>query len=197
MKNKRLIFGIIFLVAGLTLISVPLYYEIQHDKEVRALEEALSLISKSNGDSVDLSVIENLSFSEEEITQIMELEIPSINLKQKILGETTEDNLKVALTQLKKDQTPGTGNFTIAGHRGYRGDRHFSRLPQVSIGDEVFLHTGKQTFIYQITKTKVIEPTFVEILDNHQEKNEITMITCTISGLDRIAVVGELIEIID
>ncbi|MCJ8008827.1 class D sortase [Lederbergia wuyishanensis] len=194
MKNAKLIVGLVFLTAGLTFISIPLYYEWQQGKELRALEEALFLISEGNSESVDLSSIDNLSFTEDQLKDVMELEIPSINLKQKILGETTEENLRVALTQLKKDQTPGVGNFTIAGHRGYRGERHFSRLPQVSIGDKVFLHTDKQTFVYKVTNTEVIDPSYVEILDDHQEKKEITMITCTKSGLDRIVVIAELIE---
>ncbi|MBS4220695.1 sortase [Bacillus sp. FJAT-49711] len=194
MKNAKLIVGLVFLAAGLTFISIPLYYEWQQGKELRALEEALSLISEGNGESVDLSSIDNLSFTEDQLKDVMELEIPSINLKQKILVETTEENLRVALTQLKKNQSPGIGNFTVAGHRGYRGERHFSRLPQVSIGDKVFLHTEKQTFVYQVTNREVIDPSYVEILDNHQGKKEITMITCTKSGFDRIAVVGELID---
>ncbi|MBS4202393.1 sortase [Bacillus sp. FJAT-49732] len=197
MKNAKLIVGLVFLTAGLTFISIPLYYEWQQGKELRALEEALSLISEGSGESANLSSIDHLSFTEDQLKDVMELEIPSINLKQKILGETTEENLRVALTQLKKDQSPGMGNFTVAGHRGYRGERHFSRLPQVSIGDKVFLHTDKQTFVYQVTSTEVIDPSYVEILDNHQGKKEITMITCTRSGIDRIAVVGELIDKID
>ncbi|MBW8351791.1 sortase [Bacillus sp. IITD106] len=192
MKNAKLIAGLVFLAAGLTFISIPLYYEWQQGRELRALEEALSLISER--ESVDLSSIDHLSYTEDQLKDVMELEIPSINLKQKILGETTEENLRVALTQLKKDQSPGIGNFTVAGHRGYRGERHFSRLPQVSIGDKVFLHRDKQTFVYQITSTRVIDPSYVEILNDHQEKKEITMITCTKSGLERIAVIGELIE---
>ncbi|MEK3888751.1 class D sortase [Bacillus sp. FSL K6-3431] len=197
MKNAKLMIGIVFSLAGLTLISIPLYHEWQQGKELRALENALSLISESEEEQVFLSEIDNLSFTEEQVKGVLELEIPSIELKQKILGETTEKNLNIALTQIKKYQVPGSGNFTIAGHRGYRDKRLFSRLPKVNVGEKVYLHAGNQLFVYEVTSSKEIDPSKVEILDDHQDKNEITMITCTVSGSDRIAVKGELIETID
>lgn len=55
-------------------------------------------------------------------------------MNQLVLDETTDENLNITLTQIKKDQTPGVGNFTIAGHRGYRDGRHFSNLSKVPIG---------------------------------------------------------------
>ncbi|MBA4538136.1 class D sortase [Bacillus aquiflavi] len=196
MKKIKSLIGVVFLLVGLTLISIPLYYEWQQGKELKAMEEALSLISESNDEATDLSKIDNLTFTENELNGVLELEIPSIDLKQKVLAETTEKNLNVALTQIKRDQSPGEGNFAIAGHRGYRGDRHFRHLPDVSIGEKVYLHAEDGTYVYRVTSSKVIKPTNVEVLVDDREKKEITMITCTVSGENRIAVKGELIEII-
>lgn len=175
------------LFTGIILVSIPLYYEWQHGKEVRALEEALSLIS-------DYDQIEDISFTIDELHAVLELEIPSIELKQKVLSETTEENLKLALTQLKKNQRPGHGNFAIAGHRGYRGNRHFSRLPDVNVGDKVLLHTKEETFVYKVTDISIIEPTDVGVLDNQDGKSELTLITCTRSGKQRVAVRSILVE---
>lgn len=194
MKNAKLIIGMMFLLVGFILIFIPLYQEWQQAKELRALESALSLISESGDNEVDLSKIDNLSLTEEQLKEVLELEIPSIGLKQKVLAETTEDNLSIALTQIKKDQTPGIGNFTIAGHRGYRDKRHFSRLPKLKIGEKVYLYASSKTFVYEVTSSEQIDPTEVKVLDDQEDKNEITMITCTVSGAERIAVKGELIE---
>ncbi|MBA4538666.1 sortase [Bacillus aquiflavi] len=196
MKTIKSIFGLLFLLTGLTFLSIPPYYEWQQGKELRALEKALNLLTEESTDDIDLSEIENLSFSEEQLKKVLELEIPSIDLKQKVLAETTEENLKVALTQLKKNQIPGKGNFVIVGHRGYRGDRHFRHLPSVAAGEKVYLHTKKQTYVYEVTDLEVIKPTDVEILNDTENKNEITMITCTVTGLERVAVKGELIKMI-
>ena len=197
MKNTKTKLGILFLAVGLILISIPFYQEWKQGKDVRALEEALTLISKSGNEEIDLSKIENLAFSADELGEVLQLEIPFINLKQPILGETTDENLNIALTQIKKDQTPGIGNFTIAGHRGFRDGRHFSNLSKVPVGEKVYLHENNKSYVYEITSTEVVDPTHVEVLDNDQDKNEITMITCTVTGLNRIALKGELVEVLE
>nr|WP_243458099.1 class D sortase [Sporosarcina sp. Te-1] len=195
MKNKRSILGILFLLTGLVLVSIPLYVEWDQNKEVQAMEQALSLIAESDGsEPVALEEIEHLTLTEEQLQNVMKLEIPYIQMKQHILDETTDENLNIALTQIKPDQEPGVGNFTVAGHRGYRDGRHFSNLAKVPIGEKVYLHAGDKTYVYEIKSSKVIEPTFVRILDDTKGKNEITLITCTISGKKRVAVKGELVE---
>lgn len=192
---KRL-FGILLVVVGILLISYPFYQEWKQNKELRALEEALSLISGADED-VDLSAIGNLSLSKDEIENVMELEIPFIDLQQYILEETTDENLNLALTQIKKDQTPGVGNFTIAGHRGYRDGRHFSNLSKVPVGEKVYLHAEDETYVYELKSSEVIEATDVDVLNDVKGKDEITLITCTVSGANRVAVKGDLVEVIE
>lgn len=192
---KRLL-GILLVVVGISLISYPFYQEWKQNKELRALEEALSLISGADGD-VDLSAIEDLSLSKDEIESVMELEIPYIDLNQYILEETTDENLNLALTQIKKDQTPGVGNFTIAGHRGYRDGRHFSNLSKVPVGEKVYLHAEDETYVYELKSSEVIEATDVDVLNDVKGKDEITLITCTVSGENRVSVKGDLIEVIE
>lgn len=189
--------GVLLLLAGAVLIAIPFYIEWNGNKEVKALEEALSLISESDGADVDLSAIGDLSLSQEEIRDVLELEIPSINLKQHVLGETTDENLNLALTQIKQDQTPGIGNFTIAGHRGFKDGRHFSKLAKVPVGEKVYLHENGKSYVYEIKSSEVVEATAVDVLDDREDLNEITMITCTVTGLNRVAVKGELVEVIN
>lgn len=195
LKNKKTVVGILFLLAGLVLVSFPLYVEWNQSKEVKAMEQALSLIAEWDGvEPVPLQQIEHLTLTQEQLDNVMELEIPFIHMKQHILNETTDENLNIALTQIKPDQQPGVGNFTIAGHRGYRDGRHFSNLSKVPIGEKIQLHAGDKTYVYEITSKEVIQPTFVEVLDDSEGKNEITLITCTVSGKERVAVKGELVE---
>ncbi|HEY9582173.1 MAG TPA: class D sortase [Savagea sp.] len=189
--------GILVIFLGLGLIAYPFYAEYEQNKEVRALEEAMELImSTDEGKEVDLSEIEHLPFTEEEIRNVMELEIPYLNIRHKVLDTTTPENLNLALTQIKEEQTPGEGNFTIAGHRGYRDGRHFSNLAEVPIGEEVYLHVGSTKYIYQITDRDVVEATDVHVLDDREGIDELTMITCTISGKQRVAVRAKLLDIV-
>lgn len=193
MKNK---IGILLLFAGVLLIAYPFYKEWEGNKELRALEEALSLIADAGEQDVDLSEIEDLTLTQDALGNVLELEIPFLDLNQFVLDETTDENLNLALTQIKKDQIPGTGNFTIAGHRGYRDGRHFSNLSKLPVGELAYLHTKDQTFAYEIISSEVIEATDVQVLDDHEGQDELTLITCTVSGKNRVAVKGNLVEVI-
>ena len=193
--TKRRWFGLVMIVVGLALIAYPLYMDYTSTKEAKALEDAISLIAMADeGEEVDLSAIEDLPFSEEDLRNALELEIPYLDIVHRVLPETNEYNLSIALTEIKEDQKPGEGNFTIAGHRGYRDGRHFSNLSEVPIGEEIYLHVGEDTYVYEIESSEVIPPTAIEVLEDDPNKNELTLITCTISGNERVAVKAKFIE---
>lgn len=194
MRKYRLTIGITFLLVGLLFIAIPLYADWQSTKKERALQQALSFLH-NNEESMEYSKSE-LQFSKEELLKVLELEIPALQLKQPILPESTPENLNVALAQIKDQQIPGQGNFTVAGHRGYRDGRHFSNLDKLLIGEKIILYTNEATFVYEMTSSQVIEATYIEILEDRPEKDEITLITCTPSGLKRLAVIGELKEVV-
>ncbi|SDM44621.1 class D sortase [Sediminibacillus halophilus] len=184
--------GIVLLFIGLILLSIPLYYEWKNGQEVAAMEKALTMVSESQGEPVELDSIEKLTVPKEQLNDVLDLEIPAIDLKQKVLPKTTEENLNVALTQIKQDQTLGEGNFTIAGHRGYRNGRYFSNLPDVPIGADIIVSNGGQKFVYEVKSLKKIKPTNVDILEDDKVNDKITLITCTTDGKKRIAVQGIL-----
>ncbi|MCM3715641.1 class D sortase [Alkalihalobacillus oceani] len=192
-SQSKLIIGIWLLLVGFILILIPFLSEWQSNRDARALEEALSLVADSEQSNIEVNVM-GKTMTENELEQVMRLEIPVIDLNQLVLPETTEQNLKVALTQIKKEQVPGEGNFTIAGHRGYRAERHFSRLPEIDKGDTILLHANDKTYKYQVFSTEIIEPTYLEILEDHPFRREITLITCTRGGQERIAVRGTLMN---
>lgn len=187
--NKMKVAGITLLAVGLTLLSIPLYAEWIQGKKVQALENALEMIDQQDG---KVKKNKELPLSEKQLKNVMELEIPSIQLKDKVLPETNEENLSIALTQIKPNQVAGKGNFSIAGHRGYRGNRHFRKLPEVEKGNEIILRTRESTYVYRVNQVKVIEPQETDVLSERNDKSEITLITCTIDGKKRIAVKGQL-----
>lgn len=187
--NKKQMTGIGLLIVGLILLSIPLYAEWSQHKQVQALENALAIVHEQDG---TVKKSREMPFSKEQLKNVMELEIPAIKLKEKVLDETNEENLSIALTQIKRGQIPEKGNFAIAGHRGYRGNRHFRQLPDVSAGDEVILHTAAKTYNYVVTEKRVVASDAVDVLADRKGKQEITLVTCTIDGKKRIAVTGEL-----
>lgn len=185
----------LLIIAGLALVAVPLTKEWQQANGVAQLEKALAAVQ--TGETIEKTDDSPSSWTKEQLEAVMELEIPAIDLKQYILDETTDENLALTLTQIKQEQVPGEGNFAVAGHRGYRGDRHFRQLPNVQKGDEIRLHADDgKTYIYVVKSTEIIEPTDVDVL-NDGEQPEITLITCTLSGQQRVAVKGDLIDVVE
>ncbi|PAE83557.1 sortase [Shouchella clausii] len=195
MRKRTLFIGMLLIIAGLALVAVPLTKEWQQANGVAQLEKALAAVQ--TGETIEKTDDSPSSWTKEQLEAVMELEIPAIDLKQYILDETTDENLALTLTQIKQEQVPGEGNFAVAGHRGYRGDRHFRQLPNVQKGDEIRLHADDgKTYIYVVKSTEIIEPTDVDVL-NDGEQPEITLITCTLSGQQRVAVKGDLIDVVE
>ncbi|MEW4328503.1 class D sortase [Rossellomorea marisflavi] len=190
--RKKTIAGLSLVIIGLILLSIPLYYEWEKGKEEKAMQDALNIIEQADGGEVDLSKVKNLTIPEDQLKKVLELEIPFLDFKEKILPEATQENLSVALAQIKQNQTPGKGNFTIAGHRGYRGDRHFRQLPEVPTGETVILHVGKKSYEYVIDSSSIIDPSDISVLQDEKGKNEITLVTCTLDGKQRIVLKGKL-----
>lgn len=194
MSPFRKLIGICCLLGGLTCIAIPVAAEWRLMQEMNELEEAISMVAAAGESDDKISETAAAGFSVTELQEIMELEIPSLDLKQYVLSETTPENLNLALTQIKEKQEPGTGNFTIAGHRGYRDGRHFSNLDEVGADDLIYLHAGGNTYVYKVTSKETIEATDVHVLEDEDASAEITLITCTPSGKKRIAVKGELVD---
>ncbi|MFP7479763.1 class D sortase [Terribacillus saccharophilus] len=192
MKKGKLIAGVVFLLLGVALVATPLTIERMHAKEVNELEKAFASIEA--GDVPQVGEEKDHKWSEEELAEMMKLEIPSIELEQYVLNETTDENLAAALTQIKTNQNPAKDNFSIAGHRGYRGDRFFRQLPDVKPGAEITLQDKDATYIYEVNSVKIVEPDDIAILEN-TDNPEITLVTCTLSGKQRVAVTGKLIEV--
>ena len=187
MRKVKVTTGIVSILIGLILISIPFYQEWKTGKDIDQLTQAVNLISnEASAQFMD----EELAYAKD----VIWLEIPDIDLNQMVLPETTEDNLNLGLTQIKPNQVPGEGNFTVAGHRGYRGDRFFRNLPEVSTGSKVNLIVDNKTYTYEIISSQIIEPTQTDILLDEEGKKEITLITCTVDGKQRIALKGVLVS---
>ena len=186
--NFRKMIGLLFVVIGISCMLFPIYFYVQQGREIEQLHQKLNIIQESE--------VTHIEKKEESLGQVMMLSIPSIDLYQPILETLSDDNLNVALTQIKEDQVLGSGNFTVAGHLSSVDGRHFNRLPEVQIGDEVSVLTDKQVYTFTVDSREVIEATDVDVLDDG-DQSEITLITCTPSGKKRLAVKGYLVDVED
>lgn len=87
---------------------------------------------------------------------------------------------------------PGSGNTVLAGHAGFRGGV-FARLPQLRIGDDVYLETSSIRYHYQVDGIQSVWPNQVEVMYPTADPI-LTMITCTAWDTQRLVVTARLID---
>ncbi len=190
-KMKK--FGILLLLLGVACILYPLFMHQKQGEDIEKLQTALNRIQETEietGQEEELS--SSLSIKNDVLMEALELRIPAIDLQAPVLSETTKEYLNIALTQIKSNQVPGKGNYTIAGHNSSVKGRHFNRLDELVIGDEIYLVDGEDVYTYQVDSIEIVTPQNVDILNDQPNKNEITLVTCTASGTKRLVVKGYL-----
>ena len=192
--SKMKIWAILLLLLGIACIIYPYMMHQKQEEEMKQLQKALEDIQETGNMDGQDPLNSSLSLDEDDLYNTVKLYIPTIELNAPVLPKTTKEYLNIALTQIKKNQVPGQGNFTIAGHNSAVYGRHFNRLHELNIGDEIQLIDGEKVFIYQVDSKRVIEPSEVDVLNDTHDKNEITLITCTVTGTKRLAVKGHRIS---
>lgn len=102
------------------------------------------------------------------------LEAPSVRLTATVLEGSDDRTLRRAAGHIEYTPPPGQpGNIGIAGHR----DTTFRALRGVKVGDPLLLTTADRTYEYRVSRTWIVEPADVEVLDP-TERPALTLVTC-------------------
>lgn len=117
------------------------------------------------------------------------LKIKKINLSYPVLSETSEELLKISLNKLWGPKPNQVGNYCIVGHK-YKNNKMFGGLNKIEIGDIVELtDLDNNTVKYEVYNKYIVEPTDVSCTTQVTNgKREITLITCTNYGTQRLVV---------
>lgn len=117
------------------------------------------------------------------------LKIPSLEIDYPVLSTTSDELLKISLNKYWGPKPNGIGNYCIVGHN-YKNGKMFGKLSQLQIGDTVTLtDLNNRTITYEMYKRDVISPSDVSCTSQlTQGKRELTLITCTNYGTQRLAV---------
>lgn len=67
----------------------------------------------------------------------------------------------------------------LTGHTGRQNATPFGNLPKVKVGDEIYIQAAGQKMKYEVRDPDVILPTKVESLKWVEDKDMVTLITCT------------------
>lgn len=125
--------------------------------------------------------------------QATRIEIPSIGVDAPVLEGDDPETLKQAAGHTVGTANPGErGNCVISAHNDIFG-KIFRDLPDVSLGDEVVVHTASRAYRYEVSQKRIIQPTEVSVMEPTSSP-VLTLISCYPYGIDthRIVVVGEL-----
>ena len=124
------------------------------------------------------------------------INIPKINSKYPIIAETSDAILKVSVCKFWGSNPNEVGNLCLVGHN-YRDSRFFGKVPTLVVGDviEITDLEGK-TLKYSVYDIFTVYPTDTKCTSQlTQGKKEVTLITCTDNGKQRVVVkCTEIIE---
>lgn len=117
------------------------------------------------------------------------LKIPSLDIDYPVLSETSEELLKISLNKYWGPKPNEIGNYCIVGHN-YKNGKMFGKLSQMEIGDVAKLtDMNNKTISYEVYNKYVVSPTDVACTSQLTGgKREISLITCTNYGTQRLVV---------
>ena len=121
------------------------------------------------------------------------LHIPRIGVEQAIVEGVGPEDLKKGPGHYPETPLPGEpGNAAIAGHRTTYGAPFF-HLDQLSLGDPLFVTTRAGRFRYEVTESRVVSPSAIEVLDPTDDAR-LTLTTCNprYSAAQRLVVIARL-----
>lgn len=125
--------------------------------------------------------------------QAVRIQIPAIDVDAPVVEGDDWETLKRGAGHHIGSANPGErGNCVISAHNDIFGEI-FRDLPDLSLGDEILVHTASRAYRYVVTQKRVIEPTEVGVMERTSSP-VLTLISCYPYGVDthRIVVIGEL-----
>lgn len=115
--------------------------------------------------------------------------IPSVNIQLPIIKGTSQQALSLGAGTMKANEKMGKNNYALASHNMNDDTVLFSPLRHIQIGDNIYTSDGKFVFFYKTTTKKYVDPSDIEVIQNHG-RDEITLVTCSMSGKTRLIVQG-------
>jgi len=115
--------------------------------------------------------------------------IPKIDISYPVLAETSDELLEVSVNKYWGPEPNEIGNYCIVGHN-YKNGKMFGRLSELVNGDSVKLQDlSGRVLTYKVYNKYVVKPTNTKCTSQLTNgKKELTLITCTNYGKDRLIV---------
>lgn len=128
------------------------------------------------------------------------VEIPKLDLKLPVYHGTSEEVLRKGVGHLEMTALPIGGKnrrTVLTGHRGLPRAELFTRLDEMELGDEIYIHVLDETHAYKVKEIETVEPEKLQDLTITPDGEDlVTLVTCTPYGVNthRLLVTGERTE---
>lgn len=125
------------------------------------------------------------------------LEIPKLDLNLPVYHGTSEEVLRKGVGHLEMTALPIGGKnrrTVLTGHRGLPRAELFTRLDEMKLGDEIYIHVLNETHAYKVKEIETVEPEELQKLTITPDGEDlVTLVTCTPYGVNthRLLVTGE------
>lgn len=110
------------------------------------------------------------------------LRVPSIGVDLPVLHGTSDDTLARGIGHLYGSSLPVGGPGThavLTGHSSFADATLFDKLPEVAVGDVVYIDVYGQTLAYRVDTTTVVLPDDLSTLTRTPGVDAVTLVTCT------------------
>ena len=124
------------------------------------------------------------------------IEIPDIDVKLPIYHGVAKEVLEKGIGHIESTALPigGLGGHSVlTGHTGLPSAKLFTDLVKMQEGDMFYIHVLGERLVYEVDQIKVIEPEDLSDLMAYDDKDYVTLLTCTPYGVNshRLLVRGE------
>lgn len=115
------------------------------------------------------------------------IEIPAIAVKLPVAHGTEAGTLENAIGHVVGTSLPIGGSGThavLSGHSGMAGQKMFTDLHELTVGDMVYIHVLNEVLAYEVEATETVLPEDTTGLSIAQDRDQLTLITCTPIGVN-------------
>ncbi|CAD2072033.1 class C sortase [Phocicoccus pinnipedialis] len=160
--------------------------ELNHSNETQSIEEP----PVQSFEVEEPSLPDDADFTD----AIATIEIPTLDIHYPIYADATLENMERGAGHVSGTSYPVGGNNTnsaIAAHSYSPYVEWFTNIDKLKKGDEIIINNYKETLHYRVTGGEIVWPNQTEVLRIRENKDMITLITCTVDAEKRIIVYAE------
>ena len=169
-------------------------------EKIEENEETVGNFDFESVKSLSSEAVLSAQWNSQQLPVIGGIAIPELEMNLPIFKGLDNINLFYGAGTMKPNQEMGKGNYSLASHRIFLGEKAdqklFSPLANSEKGMKIYLTDKEKVYTYEIVEVKIVTPDRVDVIEDREGIDELTLVTCEDSNAtERIIVKGNLKEI--